>query len=101
MKSTPRSRGIPHGGPGAEIQRPQLNEVWERARLNELLPPGMSRAELILRATLSLPHCHTTIVGTANLSHLEENLAAAARGPLPPELLNEIAARVARLNSAE
>lgn len=88
--------GIAQGGPDAEIQRPQLNEVWAKARLDEVLPAGMSRAELILRYTLSHPHCHTAIVGTCNPGHLAENLAAAARGPLPAELYGEISSRVAQ-----
>jgi aryl-alcohol dehydrogenase-like predicted oxidoreductase len=52
--------GIAQGGPDAEIQRPALNDVWTRARLDELLQPGMSRAELILRHTLA------AAVGTGN-----------------------------------
>src|SRR5690606_16458544 len=28
--------GIAHGGPDAEIQRPALNDVWSRARLDEV-----------------------------------------------------------------
>ncbi len=87
--------GIAYGGPDAEIQRPVINEVWTRAKLDELLPDGMSRAELILRYTLSHPHCHTTIVGTCNPKHLAENLAAAASGPLPSGLYEEIGSRVA------
>ena len=55
--------GIAHGGPDAEIERPALDDVWTRARLDEVLPDGMKRAELILRYTLSHPHCNTTIVG--------------------------------------
>lgn len=89
--------GIAHGGPDAEIQRPALNDVWREAKLDEVLPEGMSRAELILRYTLAHPHCHTTIVGTCNPVHLAENLAAANQGPLPPDLYQQVAARVARL----
>jgi aryl-alcohol dehydrogenase-like predicted oxidoreductase len=88
--------GIAHGGPDAEIQRPALNDVWRRAKLDEILPEGMSRAELILRCTLSHPHCHTTIVGTCSAEHLAENMAAAERGPLPAELVGEIKRRVAQ-----
>lgn len=87
--------GIAQGGPDAEIQRPALNEVWETAHLDELLPGGMTRAELILRFTLSHPECHTTIIGTCNPAHFEENLLAAARGPLPTNLVQDIKARVA------
>ncbi len=59
----------------------------------------MKRAELILRYTLSHPHCHTTIVGTCDDAHLAENLAAAARGPLPPDLYDDITQRVAALTA--
>ena len=89
--------GIAHGGPDAEIRRPALEDVWSRAKLDEILPEGMSRGELILRYTLSHAHCDTTIVGTGNPSHLEENLVAAQRGPLPSELYKEMTARVADL----
>lgn len=87
--------GIAQGGPDAEIQRPALNEVWDKARLNELLPSGMNRAELILRYTLGHPHCDTTIIGTCNAQHLADNVAAANAGPLPAELQQAIAQRVA------
>lgn len=87
--------GVAHGGPNAEIQRPAINDIWSRANLQELLPAEMSPAELILRYTLSHPHCHTTIVGTSNVDHLAENVTAAARGSLPESLLQEIHSRVA------
>lgn len=86
--------GIAQGGPDAEIQRPALNEVWDKAHLDDVLLDGMTRAELILRYTLSLPYCHTAIIGTCNLLHLSENLAAAERGPLPANLCAEIDSRV-------
>jgi aryl-alcohol dehydrogenase-like predicted oxidoreductase len=87
--------GIAQGGPDAEVQRPALNDVWSRARLDEVLPAGMTRAELILRYTLSHPCCHTTIVGTCNPVHLAENIAAAERGPLPEHIYQEVTRRVA------
>ncbi|MEW4452932.1 aldo/keto reductase [Bremerella sp. JC817] len=89
--------GIAHGGPDAEIQRPALNDVWTEAKLEELLTDGMTRAELILRYTLSHPHCDTAIVGTCNEVHLQENVAAAAKGALPDDLIQEIRQRVAAL----
>lgn len=91
--------GVAHGGPDAVIKRPALDEVWHRAKLDELLPEGMSRAELILRHTLSHPACDTTIVGTSDRRHLEENLRAAARGPLPDDLVEQIRCRVASAGS--
>jgi aryl-alcohol dehydrogenase-like predicted oxidoreductase len=87
--------GVAQGGPDAEIQRPALNDIWTQAKLDEVLPAGMNRAELILRYTLSHPHCHTTIVGTCNPTHLAENVAAAERGSLPTELYELVTARVA------
>ncbi|WP_397569751.1 aldo/keto reductase [Schlesneria sp. T3-172] len=90
--------GIAQGGPDAEIQRPALNDVWTRARLDEVLPSGMKRAELVLRYTLTHPCCHTTIVGTCNPQHLSENIAAASTGPLPQDLYAEVSNRVASLS---
>src|SRR5690606_9626021 len=88
--------GIAHGGPDAEIQRPALNDVWSQAGLDEVLPAGMPKAELILRYTLSHPHVHTVIVGTCNPEHLADNVAAATRGPLSAELYDEVRTRVSR-----
>lgn len=88
--------GIAQGGPEAEIQRPALNDVWSKANLDEVLPTGMKRAELILRYTMSHPHCHTTIVGTCDSNHLNENLAAASAGPLAANLYEEVRSRVIR-----
>ena len=91
--------GIAQGGPDAEIQRPSLNDVWTRAKLDEILPGGMKRAELILRYTLAHPHCDTTIVGTCDPEHFAENLAAVDRGPLPSELYEQVASRIAALEN--
>ena len=89
--------GIAQGGPDAEIQRPALNDIWTQAKLDDVLPHAMSRAELILRYTLAHPQCHTTIVGTCNPGHLAENIAAAASGPLPSNVYEEIRSRIAAL----
>ncbi len=89
--------GIAHGGPDAEIQRPPLNDVWQNAELDQILPRGMQRAEFILRYTLSHTGCHTTIVGTCNSDHLQENLKAAQAGPLPADLLALAKQRIARV----
>ncbi len=87
--------GIAQGGPDAEIQRPQLNDIWQQAALDDLLPPATSRAQFILRCTLSNPLHHSVIVGTASLQHLAENVAAVAAGPLPAEILQQVTLRVA------
>jgi aryl-alcohol dehydrogenase-like predicted oxidoreductase len=89
--------GIAHGGPDAVIRRPALDSVWERAGLDELLDDDMSRAELILRQTLSHPHAHTIIVGTCDPEHLAENISALDRGPLSEDLQAEIIGRIRNL----
>ena len=86
--------GIAHGGPDAEIQRPALNDAWTAAGLDDLLSEEMNRAELILRYTLSHPHCHTTIVGTCNHDHLAENVRTLDKGPLPADVYQEVTDRV-------
>ncbi len=87
--------GIAQGGPDAAIERPALNDIWSQAKLDQVLPAGMSRAELILRYTLSHPYCHTTIVGTCNHEHLAENIAAANEGPLPESLYQAVTELIA------
>ena len=70
-------------------------ELWERAQLDDLVErAGGSHSEFILRYTLSHPDLHTTIVGTANLEHLAANLAAARKGPLPPDIYAEAKRRL-------
>ncbi|TVQ03503.1 MAG: aldo/keto reductase [Planctomycetaceae bacterium] len=89
--------GIAQGGPEAEIQRPQLNDVWQAAGLADFLAPSQSPADLILRCTLSNLACHTVIVGTCNPQHLAENVAALRAGPLPLTIVKQINARIARV----
>ncbi len=86
--------GMAQGGPDAQIQRPVLNDIWQRAQLDELVPSGSSRAQFILRCTLSHASHHSVIAGTASLEHLAENVAAAAAGPLPADLVEEVRRRV-------
>lgn len=67
-------------------------ERWEAARLDDLLD-GMTRMELTLRFTLSNPDLDTTIVGTKDAGHLRANLDAALKGPLPPDVVEEVKRR--------
>ena len=69
---------------------------WERAGL-DALTGGMSRHEFVLRFTLAHLACHTTIVGTTNLAHLQSNVAAALAGPLPADLYAEAKVRLASI----
>jgi aryl-alcohol dehydrogenase-like predicted oxidoreductase len=85
--------GIGRGGPKAERLGRVNIDVWKEARLEELCD-GIKPAELILRYTLTHPHCHTTIVGTINTDHLADNVTAANKGALPADLYQEIQRRV-------
>jgi aryl-alcohol dehydrogenase-like predicted oxidoreductase len=71
---------------------------WEGARLDDLLD-GMSRMEFTLRFTLSNPDLDTTIVGTSNIEHLRNNIAAAAKGALPAGVVAEAKRRLAEAGS--
>jgi aryl-alcohol dehydrogenase-like predicted oxidoreductase len=100
------ARGQPDVMPMAEMfsetNRARMMEAaasrrqrWEDARLDDLLE-GQSRTEFTLRFTLTHPDLHTTIVGTKNLDHLAANVAAASRGPLPPDVYEEAKRRLGR-----
>jgi aryl-alcohol dehydrogenase-like predicted oxidoreductase len=75
-----------------------MRDRWEQARLDELLD-GMSRAEFMLRFTLSNPDLDTTIVGTRDVGHLRDNIAAALKGPLPENIVQEAKRRLAAAGS--
>jgi aryl-alcohol dehydrogenase-like predicted oxidoreductase len=66
--------------------------------LDDLLD-GESRTTFMLRFTLSHPNAHTVIVATLNPDHLRDNLNAAARGPLPLDVLNEAKRRLLAVSS--
>jgi aryl-alcohol dehydrogenase-like predicted oxidoreductase len=93
--------GVARGGPSDWENRryymlpgSTMRDRWEEARLDDLLD-GMSRIEFTLRFTLSSPDLDTTIVGTASLDHLRDNLAMAAKGPLPDDVVQEAKRRLA------
>jgi aryl-alcohol dehydrogenase-like predicted oxidoreductase len=91
------ARGTPDDWEGRHyymVPTDTLRRRWEAARLDELLD-GMTRTAFLLRFTLAHPDLDTTIVGTSSLAHLRENLTAAARGPLPPEVVAETKRRLA------
>jgi aryl-alcohol dehydrogenase-like predicted oxidoreductase len=75
------------------VSNETMRDFWDTAGLDELLD-GMSRTAFMLRFTLSHPDLDTTIVGTASIEHLRENIAVAAAGPLPDEVLREAKSRL-------
>jgi aryl-alcohol dehydrogenase-like predicted oxidoreductase len=75
--------GAAKGGPGKESGK--FWDAWQRVDLTDL-QGEMSRQEFILRFTLSHPHVDTTIVGTIDPDHLDENVAATKQGALPEDV---------------
>ena len=97
------ARGAPSDWDGRTyymLPQEAMKDRWEEARLDELLASGMDRMELVLRFTLSDPNLDTTIVGTKSVNHLQDNVAAALKGPLPEDLLAEAKLRLAAAGSA-
>jgi aryl-alcohol dehydrogenase-like predicted oxidoreductase len=92
--------GVAKGGPRPD--RPQnVWQAWESARLDELLDPGQSRVEFVLRYTLANPGLSTIIVGTASVDHLTGNVTNALRGPLPDDVYLEAQRRLDAAGVAE
>lgn len=84
---------IAHGAPWlSPPRREQFRRLY--ALLDEIEIP---LPELALRFVLSEPRIHTAILGARSLEEVDAGADAAAKGPLPPELLGrlrEIAALV-------
>ena len=89
------ARGAPGVGQGSE---PRWG-LWEKARMGEILD-GMSQTEFMLRFTISHADMHTTIVGTLNPHHLNENLTAVRKGPLPTSIYAEAKRRLSAAGAA-
>jgi aryl-alcohol dehydrogenase-like predicted oxidoreductase len=66
------------------------NTLQRVDKLKQILPSGMSLPELALRFVLSHPAVTTTIIGMRKLEHVRENIALSDKGPLSPELLQEL-----------
>lgn len=86
--------GVARGEPGSGLGNTDRWSVYEKASLDELREADESSTAFLLRFTLSHPHCHTTIVGTMNPEHLEENVAIASKGALPADIYAEAKKRL-------
>src|SRR4030095_10741872 len=89
------AKGHPSGGGQAGTQW----ERWQKARLDDVLE-SMTPMEFILRFTFTHPKMATNIVGTINAMHLQNNIAALLRGPLPPAVYAEAKRRLAAAGPA-
>jgi aryl-alcohol dehydrogenase-like predicted oxidoreductase len=72
------AKGAPSEGKQQGIQWTR----WQHAHLDDLLE-DMTPMEFILRFTFSHPEIDTNIVGTINPAHLQDNIRALLKGPLP------------------
>lgn len=86
--------GVARGEPGSGMGHTDRWAAWEAANLDELLDSGETRTQFLLRFTISHPGMSTTIVGTKNPKHLEENVRAARRGPLSSDVYQEARQRL-------
>jgi aryl-alcohol dehydrogenase-like predicted oxidoreductase len=90
------ARGTPDDWAGRSyymVSNETMRDFWDSANLDELLD-GMSRTAFMLRFTLSHPDLDTTIVGTSSIEHLRANVAVAAEGPLPDDVVSEAKRRL-------
>jgi aryl-alcohol dehydrogenase-like predicted oxidoreductase len=71
----------------------EMSSRWDAARLDELLD-GASRMEFMLRFAIASPDLDTAIIGTKNLDHLRDNVAAALKGPLAADVVEEAKRRL-------
>ena len=70
-----------------------LSETVDRVEaLRPLVPPGMTMAEMALRFILANPTVSTIIPGMRKTRHVEANLAASDKGPLPAALVEKLRA---------
>jgi aryl-alcohol dehydrogenase-like predicted oxidoreductase len=67
-----------------------LRTYWERWQLLRLDPEPTDWAELALRFTAYSAGVSCALVGSSSLAHLRSNIAAAERGPLPPEMVQSL-----------
>ena len=89
--------GAARGGPGKE--EGNFWETWQKVGIDDLLG-DMTRMEFILRFTYSHPDLDTTIVGTVNPDHLQDNINALLKGALPADVYAEAKRRLAIAGSA-
>jgi aryl-alcohol dehydrogenase-like predicted oxidoreductase len=86
--------GVARGEPGVGQGDRTRWQKWEDARLDELLSPGETRSQWLLRFTLNHTGMSTNIVGTLNPDHLRENVQAVLQGPLPEDIYSEAKRRL-------
>ena len=92
-------RGAASGDERGQEKNPDLRSTWEKAEMADLLD-GQSPQEFVMRYTMTHPSMTTNIVGTINPDHLNENLAAVAKGELPKDVYDEAKRRLTAAGTA-
>jgi aryl-alcohol dehydrogenase-like predicted oxidoreductase len=90
--------GAAKGAPSEGKQEGTQWDRWQQVQLDDLLE-GMTPMEFILRFTFTHPDMDTNIVGTINPAHLQDNIDALLKGPLPPDMYAEAKRRLAMVGS--
>ncbi len=86
--------GVARGEPGEGLGNADRWARFKEANLDDLLTAGENRSTFMLRFTLSHPAVDTIIAGTLKPEHLQENVEAAQRGPLPADVYEEAKRRL-------
>ena len=66
----------------------------EMARLQDLFEEGETIHDFLIRFAISHPGLSTALIGTKNIHHLEQNVRAAEKGVLAPEVYAEAKRRL-------
>ncbi len=74
----------------ARPPEPDVAEAWERFRALALDAGPLAWPELFARFSAFAPGVSAVLVGTASAEHLEEAVAAVARGPLPAAIAQSL-----------
>jgi aryl-alcohol dehydrogenase-like predicted oxidoreductase len=69
-------------------------EQFKVSRVEELFEPGETRDQFFIRYALTHPGLSNALVGTKQLSHLEDDIKAAEKGPLPADVYAETKKRL-------
>jgi len=85
--------GAAKGAPSEGKQEGGRWARWQQAHLDDLLE-DMTPMEFTLRFTFSHQEMDTNIVGTTNPAHLQDNINALLKGPLPPAIYMEAKRRL-------
>ncbi len=89
--------GVSKGFSTEAADQNNVSNVWKKfweAKLGDLMENDETPTGFILRFTLSHPNLDTTIVGTKNVVHLNENILASNKGKLSKDIYEQAKTRL-------